>query len=386
MEQQKAIINMKYQILFNEAPMPILLLDQEGAVKEVNPEATVLFESSASELMAKPIRNLVVPVSRSGRTGLWQTDDQGMPLLCGVFDVPLGGRRKRVKVKSKTVESGDTRDQFVMILEVAQTASKDKKSDDYRIDGEIRRGLVNGEFLLHFQPQADIRTGDIVGAEALIRWSNAGKGLIPPERFIPLAEQTGAILDIGYWVLETGCRQLHNWMEQGLPPVRLSVNLSASQFMDPLFTDRLKDVLKETGADPRYLCLEITENTAVKPEIATTRLCREISELGVRLAIDDFGMEYSSLSLLKRLDVDMIKIDRSFVKDMLHDKQDLAIVNAIIALSHGLGKRVIAEGVEEELQWRSLEKLGCDEIQGFFISKPVEAGQFAQLLARGRPL
>jgi EAL domain-containing protein (putative c-di-GMP-specific phosphodiesterase class I) len=387
MNRQDDSITRKYRILFNNAPMSILLLDHEGAIEEANPEASRLFEASVRELMDKRISSLLVPVSSSGQSTLWRTDERGMPLLSGEFDVLLGGHRKRVKAKSETFETGDTYSQYVMLLDISEALPPEYgESEAFRMDAAIRRGLENGEFLLHYQPQVDIQSGDIIGAEALIRWSSPDKGLIPPLEFIPLAEKTGVILDIGYWVLETGCRQMQEWRRSGLPPVRLSINLSASQFMDPFFSERLKEVLNRTGVNPRDLCLEITESTAVKTENTTTRQCREISELGVRLAIDDFGMEYSSLSLLKRLEVDMIKIDRSFVKDMLREKQDLAIIHAIIALSHGLGKRVIAEGVEELPQWERLETLGCDEIQGYYISKPVDPEQFKRLMVKGQSL
>ncbi|MNW41305.1 Phytochrome-like protein cph2 [compost metagenome] len=237
----------------------------------------------------------------------------------------------------------------------------------------VRKGLSEGRFRLHYQPQIDLQSGLITGTEALIRWEYPDSSNLSPGKFIPLAEETGAIVEIGYWVLDTACEQLKDWMDRGIDSLQMSINLSAKQFLDLHFPDRLAHTLSRTGVDPSLLCLEITEHTAMTNEQYSLNICEQILNMGVKLSIDDFGTGYSSLSLLKNLSVHSIKIDRSFVKDMISDESDRAIIKAIIAMSHNLGKRVIAEGVEMSGQWDMLQDFGCDDIQGFYVSKPLAA-------------
>ncbi|MNO55597.1 Phytochrome-like protein cph2 [compost metagenome] len=248
-----------------------------------------------------------------------------------------------------------------------------QENDFFMTVETVRKGLSEGKFRLHYQPQIDLQTGLITGTEALIRWEYPESGNLPPGKFIPLAEETGAIVEIGYWVLDTACEQLKDWIDQGLPPLQMSINLSAKQFLDLHFPTRLAHTLSRTGIDPSLLCLEITEHTAMTNEQYSLNICEQILNMGVKLSIDDFGTGYSSLSLLKNLSVHSIKIDRSFVKDMISDESDRAIIKAIIAMSHNLGKRVIAEGVEMSGQLDMLQDFGCDDIQGFYVSKPLTA-------------
>ncbi|WP_281889763.1 EAL domain-containing protein [Paenibacillus sp. YYML68] len=255
-----------------------------------------------------------------------------------------------------------------------------EERERFRMDGWIRKGLKQGEFALHYQPQVHIRSGKMIGAEALIRWNHPERGLISPGLFIPLAEESGTIVDIGYWVLETACEQLRDWLEAGYEPICLSINLSAKQFQDPKFPQVLAETLHRTGIDPSLLCLEITERTAMLEQEQSNVLCQEIMALGVKLSIDDFGTGYSSLVLLKQLPVHSIKIDRSFVMEMESNENDRAIIKAMIAMSHSLGKKVVAEGVEQRGQWDMLELLGCDEVQGYVVSRPVAAEQFVRFL------
>ncbi|MGG2198306.1 EAL domain-containing protein [Paenibacillus validus] len=259
-----------------------------------------------------------------------------------------------------------------------------EEQERFRMDGWIRKGLKQGEFALHYQPQVDMESGRVTGAEALIRWHHPEEGLIPPNEFIPLAEESGTIVDIGYWVLDTACEQLRKWMEAGYAPLCISINLSAKQFLDPKFPDVLADTLNRTGIEPSLLCLEITERTAMLDKGGCADICREIMSFGVKLSIDDFGTGYSSLVLLKQLPVHSIKIDRSFVIELETNDSDRAIIIAMIAMSHNLGKKVVAEGVEELGQWNMLARLGCDEVQGYFASRPLPADEFVRFLARER--
>ncbi len=238
------------------------------------------------------------------------------------------------------------------------------------LESDLRAAIERQEFLLHYQPQIDTVSGRAIGVEALVRWQHPDRGLIAPDMFIPIAEETGLILPIGEMVLHIACRQATAWLSEGLPPLRMAVNLSALQFKQGSLPNLVADILAETGLDPRQLELEITESAAMDNPEATIAHLRWFKEMGIGLAIDDFGTGYSSLSYLKLFPFDRLKIDRSFVKDIETDSNDAAIAAATIALAHTLGKEVIAEGVETETQANFLGFLKCDVVQGYFYSRP----------------
>jgi len=250
---------------------------------------------------------------------------------------------------------------------------------------ELREALAGEEFLLHFQPQMNLGTGRIFAAEALLRWNHPVRGIISPSVFIPLAEETGLIVPIGDWALRAACRQLKAWQDAGLPPLIISVNVSARQFRERNWASRVAEILKETGLEARYLELELTESLIMQDVPGAIATMHALEAIGVHLAIDDFGTGYSSLSALKRFPVRRLKIDRSFVTDIPLDADDMAITSAIISLAQKLGLRVIAEGVESEAQVEFLQKAGCDEIQGYFFSRPLSAEAFESLLSSARP-
>jgi diguanylate cyclase (GGDEF)-like protein/PAS domain S-box-containing protein len=249
------------------------------------------------------------------------------------------------------------------------------------LERRLRRALRDNEFLLHYQPQIDIDSGRIVGLEALVRWHDPEAGLVPPASFIPVAEESGLIGEIGEWVLREACRQNKRWQDAGLPPARVSVNLSARQFHQRNVARQVMSVLEETGLDPCYLELELTESTIMRNPEEAARMLNELSGLGIGLAIDDFGTGYSSLNHLKRFPVDRLKIDRSFVSDIGVSSDDETITAAIITLAHSLDLRVIAEGVETPAQFNFLKARACNEMQGFFFSRPVPQDEVAALLA-----
>jgi diguanylate cyclase (GGDEF)-like protein/PAS domain S-box-containing protein len=257
--------------------------------------------------------------------------------------------------------------------------------DSLKLEGALRRALERNEFILHYQPQVDIRTGAVVGVEALLRWQPQGKAMVSPAEFIPIAEETGLIVPIGEWVLATACAQHKAWRDAGLPPVRIGVNLSARQFQRQDLAQRIAGLLEQMECSPDCLALEITESDVMKnPETAVETL-RQLHEMGVHLAIDDFGTGYSSLSYLKRFPIHCLKIDRSFVLDITSDADDAMIVNSVIALAHSMKLSVIAEGVETAQQLDFLSDHGCDQMQGYYFSKPVPAEQIARLLQAAEP-
>ncbi len=239
------------------------------------------------------------------------------------------------------------------------------------LERSLRRAIERSELRLHYQPQYDVRTGRIVGVEALIRWEHPELGLIPPGRFMPFAEDIGLILHVGEWVLREACRQNRAWQSQGLPPVRVAVNISALQFRNADFPHEVQTALKQTGLEPRWLVLEVTESVIMQDAERVTDSLEQLKSLGLELAIDDFGTGYSSLSYLKRFPIDKLKIDQSFVRDITSDTDDEAIISAIIGLTRNLGLRTIAEGVETREQLEFLQRHGCDEAQGFLFSRPL---------------
>ncbi len=244
--------------------------------------------------------------------------------------------------------------------------------------GLLREALVQRELTLHYQPQMDLDSGRIVGVEALLRWQNPLLGNMTPAEFIPVAEKTGLIVPIGEWVLRAACTQARIWREIGLPPLRMAINASPHQFTDTELAQVVARVLRETGLRPDYLELEIPECLLAWEGIADA--LRTLKRLGVRLAIDGFGAGHSNLGHLRRLPIDRIKIDQSFMRDIDGEDDDQTIAAAIIAMAHSLRLSVIAEGVETETQLAFLRALNCDEIQGFLLSQPHPADHIATLI------
>ncbi|MFJ3048419.1 EAL domain-containing protein [Herbaspirillum chlorophenolicum] len=263
-------------------------------------------------------------------------------------------------------------------------AMNEQALERLRIEGDLRSALDNNEFLLHYQPKVDLASGRIVGSEALIRWQHPQLGMVSPARFIGLAEETGLILPIGAWVLRTACVQCRRWQLDGHDDISVSVNLSVGQFLQKDLVISIADVLEDTGLPPASLELELTESLMMTDVEHAIGILTGLKELGVRLSIDDFGTGYSSLAYLKRFPIDVLKIDRSFVRDITIDADDAAITASIISLARHLKLRVIAEGVETDEQLDYLRHYGCDEIQGYLFSPPVPAEKFEQLLRQER--
>ncbi|SFU79466.1 putative bifunctional diguanylate cyclase/phosphodiesterase [Pseudoduganella namucuonensis] len=248
-----------------------------------------------------------------------------------------------------------------------------------RIESGLRAALGSGQLELHYQPKFSISSGQIIGAEALVRWRHPERGLVPPAEFIPLAEATGLVVQVGEWVLEAACSQAQTWKQAGLPPIRLAVNVSAREFTSAL-PGRVTETLKRYGLEPSWLELEITESTLMHNIDRVIGIMDRITALGVTLSLDDFGTGYSSLSYLKRFPIDTLKIDRSFTTGIPSDANDCAIASTIISIAQQLKHKVIAEGVETVEQLAFLKTSGCDEVQGYLFSKPLPAVEFEKAL------
>lgn len=286
---------------------------------------------------------------------------------------------------------------LVKNADVAMYRAKEQGRDNYQLyapsmnamaldrlvlEGGLRRALEREEFVLHYQPQVDAH-GRVFGAEALLRWQPPGEAMVGPERFIRLAEETGLIVPLGEWVLRTACRQAKAWADAGLPKVRIGVNLSARQFKHGKLVETLRGILEESALDPGLLELELTESVLMEEGETTIAMLHALKALGVRLSVDDFGTGYSSLSYLKRFPIDALKIDQSFVRDILEDGDDAAIATLIVRMAHLLNLTVVAEGVETAGQAGFLGPLGCDHMQGYYFGRPMPASEFKRILSGG---
>ncbi|MGL5192121.1 MAG: putative bifunctional diguanylate cyclase/phosphodiesterase, partial [Chroococcales cyanobacterium] len=258
--------------------------------------------------------------------------------------------------------------------------------DDLTLETSLRYAVERQELQLYYQPIVGLESGKIVGAEALVRWHHPQQGMIPPVKFIPLAEQTGLIAPIGEWVLQTACNQTKSWQAEGLPPVRVAVNLSFRQFNQVDLSERLVRILDESGLDPTYLELELTESILVQNVELTIAKLNELKSMGVKISLDDFGTGYSSLSYLQQFPFDLLKIDRCFVQDINTNATNAALTHAIIQMAHSLNLKVIAEGVETREELAVLYENNCDNIQGYLFSRPVKAEEFKRMLKDGKRL
>jgi diguanylate cyclase (GGDEF)-like protein len=250
------------------------------------------------------------------------------------------------------------------------------------IMNNLHHAIERNELILHYQPKMNMARDRMVGAEALMRWQHPEMGIIPPDRFIPLAEETGLIIPMGEWALRRVCLQIREWQEQGYSPCIIAVNVSPIQFKRHNFFETVRDIIDETGIDPSLLELEVTESTIMQDMGSTIKTLRALKDLGIAISIDDFGTGYSSLSNLKRFPIDTLKIDKSFIVNIANNVDDKAIVSAIISMAKSLGLNIIAEGVETEAQLSFLSEQGCNEIQGYLFSKPLPAELLIQFMCK----
>lgn len=339
----------------------------------------VLQNQTGGELgIAEVMQRILAAVARP-----WQAGDREFQVTAsiGVSRYPVDGKDVETLLKQadsamyRAKEQGRNNFQFFAPWMDTQVSNR------LEMLINLRRALDQEEFKLYYQPKLSLKDGSVIGAEALIRWQSPEQGMVPPDRFIPFAEEAGLIVPIGEWVLRTACHQNKRWQEAGLPPIPVAVNLSPRQLNQSL-PEFVSGVLEQSGLAASCLELEITENVVMKDAEKSVATLHALKRLGLQISVDDFGTGYSSLSYLRRFPVDALKIDKSFVRDIARDADSAAIVKAVISLAHILNLRVIAEGVEDEQQHAFLKENACDEVQGYFFGKPMAAEDFTAWMSR----
>ncbi|PZD72922.1 putative signaling protein [Acaryochloris thomasi RCC1774] len=298
----------------------------------------------------------------------------------GIAFYPADGKEAETLLKNADVALYQAKERGRGIYQLYNRVMNSEASEQFVLRNGLRHALDRQELLLHYQPQVDLLSGRFIGIEALLRWQHPEKGLIPPATFIPLAEETGLIIEIGEWVLRTACQQAVEWQQEGLQPLSIAVNLSARQFYEPNLVEMIADILQETQLDPSSLELEITESTAIKNIDVTQGILAQIQAMGVRIAMDDFGTGYSSLNYLTQLPLDTLKIDRAFIQNLWSEAKELEIIHAVIALGRALDLTVIAEGIDNTEQLDLLRSLNCPIVQGYLTGRPSPANELRGVL------
>jgi diguanylate cyclase (GGDEF)-like protein len=407
----------------SESPVAVVLLDIDR-FKEINESrgyktGDQLLEMVAARLLqglrktdyvARGADGAGAPVARQGGdefalmlTDLAQLDDAGRVaqriLQCLVQPFVLGGEEIYVTASvgiAVAPDDGSDVDSLLQSAETAMYCAKRQGGNTFQfythsmnvamvkrldLEGNLRRALERDQLVLFYQPLIDISSRQLVGMEALLRWMHHDLGMVSPGEFIPIAEETGLIVPIGRWVLRTASEQLHRWHSEGFGWLRMAVNIANRQLREPGFVDDVQEILSETGLQPNLLELEVTESSVMKNDSKTLEALQDLQEIGVRLAVDDFGTGHSVLTYLRDFPLDTLKIDRSFINGVGTEGKDAAITSAVIAMAHRLDLRVVAEGVETEDQLSFLTRHDCDECQGFLFSRPVPANEIAEILA-----
>jgi diguanylate cyclase (GGDEF)-like protein len=372
---------------------------------------------SAGDEVLRAVAGRVSDCLRSGDVLARKTGDEFAIVLEGIHNAQNAAKVSRkvlsavsrpIPVKDQQVtftaslgialspEDGGDVDSLLRHADIAMYQAKESGGNSYRffqpemtessqrrleLEQSLRLAVERKEFVLHYQPQYDLATDRISGMEALVRWQHPELGLVPPDRFIPVAEETGLIDPLGDWVLETACAQNRAWQDEGLPRIPVAVNLSARQFRNHRPVDRVRHALRASGLDAEYLDLEITESVVMDDADRACETLVRLRDIGVSVSIDDFGTGHSSLGYLKRFPVQRLKIDKTFIRTLLSDPRDAAITEAIIAMAHSLDMRAVAEGVETREQLDYLRTPGCDEVQGFLLSRPLPAAAAREVLA-----
>ncbi|WP_199426426.1 EAL domain-containing protein [Thermaerobacillus caldiproteolyticus] len=335
--------------------------------KQAEPEKVVETARRILQAIAKPI--------------VYENKELFITASIGISLYPTNGVDKHSLLKNADAAVNRAKQGGGNRIEFYSTEMNEQTLYRLELEGYLRKALEKREFFLCYQPLVDVQTGTIIGNEALLRWRHPKLGLVKPDEFIPLAEETGIIHEVGRWVLVTACKQTKQWQQFGLHPLTISVNVSASQFQQPDFVDDVKRALSQSGLEPHYLNLELTESSMLRNVHYSTQVMKELQQLGVGISIDDFGTGYSSFSYLKNLPINVLKIDRSFIEQLHKNASDIAIVKAIVTMGYGLGIKIVAEGVETEEQVELLKALRCHYAQGYVFYQPVTAEEFTKYIA-----
>ncbi len=327
--------------------------------------------------MAQKILEVITPIYQIGSNELYITCSIGISLY------PNDGAEIKTLLKNSDLamyrakEKG--RNNFQFFAPVMNT----KAMERMEIEKNLRKAMGGTEFILYYQPKVCLKSGKIIGMEALLRWQSPELGFVNPGKSIPVAEETRLIIDIGHWIIETACLQIKRNDELGIPPINIAVNLSVIQFNSPDLVADIENIIKKTGIDPKRLQVEVTESILIQDSHQAISILKSINDLGIKICIDDFGTGYSSLSYLKSMPIDYLKIDQSFVMDLADPKNE-AITRAVVALAQNLNMRTIAEGVETPEQMKYLQGVQADEGQGYLFSKPLTAKDAEELLLSGK--
>jgi diguanylate cyclase (GGDEF)-like protein len=336
----------------------------------------VVSPEDSAEIARKLLARIEEPVPVQGHEFI-------LTASIGIATFPADGRDMQTLVKHADIAMYRAKERGKNTFQFYSSHFNTANVDRLALESGLKRAMSDmNQFIVHYQPKVAVADGRIIGVEALVRWISPDRGLVPPSDFIPLAEETGLIGAIGEWVLESASRQAMAWRKAGLPPLRIAVNISARQLYSDQFVAQVRRILAETGIEPDALELEVTESVMMQNVQQMAERLGELKALGLHIAIDDFGTGYSSLSYLKRLPIDSLKVDRSFVRDVPGNADDATITRAIIALAHSLRLEVVAEGVETTAQIEFLRDLACDQIQGYVFSRPVPAGELEELVRR----
>jgi diguanylate cyclase (GGDEF)-like protein len=340
------------------------------------PDDAISAAAKIVEVLAQPFE--LTQSSDPERVTAYVTGSVGISLFPGDSTDPSALLKNADIAMSRAKELGRNNYQFYL------PQMNERALERAHVETGLRVALKNHELLLHFQPKISLRTGEICGFEALLRWQPPNGPMVPPAGFISVLEETGLIESVGPWAVRTVCEQIREWQRRGLQPRPVAVNLSARQFRDKNLDGIIADVIRDVGIDPKYLEFELTESILMQDTVQAAAMLRNLKSLGVSIAVDDFGTGYSSLAYLKKFPLDTLKIDREFVRDCVSDPDDAAIAQSIVSLAHNLGLRVVAEGVETKEQLQYLASVGCDEMQGYYFSKPVPQADCTQMLVEGR--
>jgi len=359
--------------------------DTIGRLGEQDPQASLSRLAADEFTVLLPTIHAVDGAARVAQRVLesfntpFQLADHELPVTCsiGIAVFPNDGAEMDTVVKHAGVAMHHAKQREKNTYQFYSSELNAKALQKLNLGNELRKALERDELRLYYQPKVDVATKALRGAEALVRWMHPERGLVPPNDFIPLAEENGLIVPLGEWVLRAACKQTTAWRAAGLPVPRIAVNVSSHQFRQRRLPETIAAALRETGARVEDISVELTEGVIMENAKANVEALHQLKEMGLKLSIDDFGTGYSSLSYLNRFPLDELKIDRSFVIEIKGPDDRAAIIAAIIAMAHSLGLSVVAEGVETELQRAYLQAQACDEFQGYLVSKPVPAEEFA---------